>query len=52
VVAGFAGSCSFAFAVPGVPRQKFYGVEVGHRKAVTFSAAQWASGQVVLTLGT
>lgn len=44
-------TCRFAFRVPDVPRQKFYGVEVSHRGTVQFSAAKVADGAVGLSLG-
>jgi hypothetical protein len=43
--------CSFAFSVPDVSAEKFYGVEVGHRGTVTFTAAQVKSGGLRLSLG-
>lgn len=43
--------CQFFFAVPKVPRSKFYTIAVGHRNAVTFPFAQVNSGTVSLTIG-
>lgn len=47
----FPTTCQFAFTVPDVPRQKFYGIEVSHRGVVTFTAAQVADGKVALSMG-
>jgi hypothetical protein len=47
----YDGSCSFTFAVKGVPTgKKFYGVEVTHRGDVQFTEQQLKAGPT-LTLG-
>jgi hypothetical protein len=51
ITSQIATSCRFAFRVPDVPREKFYGIEVSHRGTVTFTATQVDDGQVALSLG-
>jgi hypothetical protein len=48
---GNTGTCSFAFAVRGVPGgHALYGVEVSHRGTLYYSAAQLQGG-IMMTLG-
>lgn len=46
-----AMTCRFSFTVTGVPKQRFYGIEVSHRGTVTFTAKQVAAGKIMLSLG-
>ena len=43
-------ACNFAFTVKGVPQAKFYSVEVSHRGAITYSAADLAAKNWKVTL--
>ncbi|MDN3355052.1 hypothetical protein QWU11_20875 [Actinomadura sp. DC4] len=51
LVADTALRCRFAFRVPDVPRQRFYGIEVSHRGIVQFTAAEVDREDVELSLG-
>lgn len=43
-------SCQFSFVVKSVPNESFYQVSVAHRGGVTYSAAQLAGDDWILTL--
>jgi hypothetical protein len=48
LIAGSAQTCRFTFAVPGVPRERFYRVAVGGRGPAVFTYAQVVHHEVTL----
>jgi hypothetical protein len=58
IATGFLGngdyiavSCGFRFRITGVPKEKFYGIEISHRGVVDFSLKEVQNNDVSMDIG-